>query len=173
MDSDNKNNLRRIVIAAVFAALVYSTTLIAIPLPRGNINFGECCVLLCGIMLGPWGAVSAAVGAALADITLGYMIYVPATVVIKALTALAVYFLIKLFSGIFRQKYTLPAIIISSVIAEVVMVGGYFLYELVLSQNLAVSAATIPTNCMQAAAGIIAANIIYAVLPGKIKHPIK
>lgn len=49
-------------------------------------------VLLCGWLLGPiYGTIAAGLGPALADIFSGYVVYAPATFVIKALMALVAY----------------------------------------------------------------------------------
>ena len=80
---------KRLVMAALFVALTFlATFLIQIPLPLGYIHLGDALVFLCGFILGPiWGTVAAGLGAGLADILSGYVIYAPATFVIKALMA--------------------------------------------------------------------------------------
>ena len=177
-----------IVTAALFAALVYVTTMISIPMPRGNLNFGEACVLLSGLIVGPFGAFSAAIGATLADVTSGYMHYAPATMVIKFLTAGCACFLHILFKKIsgtenpFKKKETgapaaehktkkngIIAAVIAGILSEIIMVVGYYLYELLLSSSPAVALTTIPGNLTQALTGIVAAGIIYALIPEKWK----
>ena len=175
-----------IVIAALFAALVYVTTMLSIQMPRGNLNFGEACVLLSGLFVGPFGAVSAAIGATLADITSGYIIYAPATLLIKFLTAGCVCILYRVFKKIggigklFKKKGSKPdaeaektaarkngivSAIIASILSEIIMVGGYYLYEIILSSSLAAAATTIPGNLVQALTGIVAAAIIFILIP--------
>ena len=86
------NNLLKIVMTAVFAALCYiSTTLIQIPIPAtgGYINLGDCFVLLGAFLLGPvYGALAGGIGSALADILSSYTQYALGTFIIKAAMAL-------------------------------------------------------------------------------------
>ena len=77
---------KKIVMAALMASMTcVATMIIKIPSPmQGYMNLGDCIVLLCGWMLAPGYAFFAAgIGSALADIFSGYVIYAPATFVIK------------------------------------------------------------------------------------------
>ncbi len=109
-----------------------ATMLIKIPLPMqlGYINIGDCIVLLCGWLLSPlYGFLAAAVGSALADLFAGFGVYAPATFLIKGLVALAAHFL---FRHLRHKTSPLPAKIISGIPAELIMIGGYFVFEGVL-----------------------------------------
>ena len=84
-------NIRKLVLAALLAALTaVATMIIRIPTPtQGYIHLGDGMVLICGILLGPGlGALAAGIGSMMADLIGGYMAWVPGTFVIKALTAL-------------------------------------------------------------------------------------
>jgi uncharacterized membrane protein len=78
----------KIGITAVFIALVCICTMIFsiyVPATKGYFNVGEVMVYTTAILFGPViGAVAGGVGSALADVFLGYGIYVPATLSIKA-----------------------------------------------------------------------------------------
>ena len=69
-------------------ALVMASTMainIYVPATRGYFNLGECMIYLTALLFDPLTAAFAGgVGSALADIALGYLIYAPATLVIKA-----------------------------------------------------------------------------------------
>ena len=67
-----------------------ATMIIKIPSPlKGYLNLGDCVVLLSGWLLGPaYGFAAAGIGSALADIFSGYVIYAPATFIIKGLMAI-------------------------------------------------------------------------------------
>ena len=91
---DRKNNTKKIVIAAMLAALTcVATMIIKIPSPfKGYLNLGDCVVLFAGWMLTPgYGFLAAGLGSAMADIFSGYMMYAPATFVIKGLMAVIAY----------------------------------------------------------------------------------
>ena len=92
------NKLYRITLAALFAALIYvATAFLMVPLPgSGYANFGDCFIILGALILGPvYGAAAAGIGSAISDLFLGYVIYAPATLVIKALMAVAAALLFK------------------------------------------------------------------------------
>ena len=89
------SKVKKLVIAALIAALAcVATIIIKIPSPlKGYINLGDCIVLLAGWILSPaYAFLSAGIGSALADIFSGYVIYAPATFIIKGVMALIAYF---------------------------------------------------------------------------------
>lgn len=157
--------VKKLVLAALFAALAYCATLIIhIPSPIGGyLNLGDCIVLLAGWLLGPaYGAAVAGLGSALADLTLGYTSYIPGTFVIKALMAVVAYYAAKAVPG-----KTVVKSVISGVLAEVVMVGGYFCFEATILGNGLGAAVGIASNLMQALAGIVCAVLIKLILDKK------
>ena len=66
------SNLKKLVMAALFAALTCVATMsIRIPTPgtNGYIHPGDALVILSGVILGPgWGLLSAGIGSAMADL---------------------------------------------------------------------------------------------------------
>ena len=159
-----QKRLRKLIFSAMFCALVFAATWISIPAPLvGNVNLGDGVLLLCAWMLGgAWAAVSAAMGAALCDLALGYAIYAPATLVIKALMVVVAIAVVKLLSHL--HMHVRVARLISAVCAELIMILGYFAYEaLALGYGIA-AAANIPFNAIQVALGITVALVVYEVL---------
>ena len=145
---------KKLVLAALMAALVcVATMIIKIPSPlKGYMNLGDCIVLICGWMLSPaYGFLAAGIGSALADVISGYMTYVPATFIIKGLMAVIAY---HGFRMLHKKTGNLSARILSGVMAEVVMVLGYFGFEGLL-YGFAPSAVNIPANSVQGIAGIV------------------
>jgi len=158
-----KKNIKNLVFAALIAAVTCVATLVIhIPSPlNGYINLGDCFVLLSGWILGPvYGFLAAGIGSALADLFLGYAVYAPATFVIKGLVALAAYLLIKAFGKI---KYKSVAYILSGIIAELVMIGGYYVFEGFM-YGFVESAVNILPNGIQAVAGIVSATLLVTVV---------
>lgn len=158
-----KCTLKQIVTCAVLAALVCVTTLISIPTPPfGNINFGDAFILVSVFVLGPWyGAVCAAVGASLADLLSGYVMYAPATFVIKALMAIVCGLIYRWM----LKSHVNPtaSMAIGAVCAELVMTGGYFVYEVILYGSAA-AVVNIPFNLIQGACGAIIGVVISFIL---------
>ena len=123
---------KNLAFSALFAALCcIATMLIIIPLPNGYFNAGDVFVLLAGWFLGPlFGAISAGVGSMLADIISGFAIYAPATFIIKALVAFCAFEICALLKKLMRkQSLDLLCRLVSAVLAESVMIIGYFLFE--------------------------------------------
>lgn len=142
---------------AFFAALVCVCTLLYIPLPIGYFNLGDIALLVSVWFAGPvWGTVAAALGSALADIISGYVVYAPATLVIKALMALCAYFVAFGLKKMARN-FVLDAVVqvIAAVCAELVMVGGYLFYEAIILGLGAGAFVSIAGNALQGACGVV------------------
>ena len=163
--------LHNLVLAALMAALCTLLTLvIRIPSPMGGyLNLGDCAVLLSAWLLGPAaGAAAAGLGSALADL-LGYPLYAPGTLVIKALMAAAAGWL---FRSLTRRNVPLTgAGLVSGVVAEAIMAGGYFLFECwVLGMGPAV-VVNLPANLVQGVLGITSALLVSALLRSSKAFP--
>jgi ECF transporter S component (folate family) len=159
-------NVKKLVIAALFAALCCVTTMVVqIPSPvNGYVNLGDCFVLLSGWILGPfYGAAAAGIGSMLADVFTGYAFYAPGTLIIKALMALAAWGTAGAL-GALMKKSTLVARAISAAVAEAVMVLGYFGYAALLLGKGIAAAASIPGNIAQGVAGIVSAVVLMEIL---------
>lgn len=153
-----QSKTKKIVLAALLASLTcVATMIIKVPSPlKGYINLGDCIVLLCGWLLSPlYGFLAAGIGSALADVFSGYMLYAPATFVIKGLMALIAFLLTK-------KSKKLPLLILSGFTAEVVMVGGYLLFESILYGFLP-SVVNVPFNAVQGVAGLILGIILVRI----------
>ena len=153
---------KRIVIMALMAAMVcVATMIIKIPSPmKGYLNIGDCIVLLCGWLLAPgYGFVAAGLGSALADMFSGYLTYAPATFLIKGSMALIAFVCFKLMN---KRIGRLPSQIIGAVLAEIVMVLGYYVFEGFM-YGFIPSAVNIPANAVQGAAGLILGIILVKV----------
>lgn len=168
----NKKMIRLVSAAILSAIICVATYIVQIPMPAtgGYINLGDCFVLTAGAVLGPvYGAFAAGLGSALADMLAGYMQYAPATFVIKALMAVAVYLIYAVLKKIFSGKADAVARIISAIAAETVMVLGYFGYEAVALGYGVSAAASVPGNAIQGAVGAAAAIALIKALEAAVK----
>ena len=158
----DNNATKRIVMAAMLAALTcVATMVIKIPSPlKGYLNLGDCVVLLAGWMLSPvYGFLAAGIGSALADVFSGYVLYAPATFVIKGAMALVAFYGFKLL----RHKIgVLPSRILTGITAEMVMILGYFVFEGCL-YGFGPSAVNIPANGVQGVAGLILGCVLVKI----------
>ena len=165
----NNNRTLSLVLTSVFAALICVCTLmVQIPIPAtgGYANPGDGVLLLAaGLLPLPLSAAAAAVGSMLADVITGYMLYAPATFMIKGSMALLCGFLLKKLQG----KKT--AYILSALAAECLMVLGYFLYEAIFLGLGFGAAAGILGNAGQGALGAVIFCVLFPVIKKVIgKH---
>lgn len=153
----------RLVMTGLFMAMTcVATMVLVVPSPTGGyMNLGDAIVLLGAFLLGPvYGGLAGGIGAALADLLAGYAMYAPATLGIKILMGLAAGLLYRCIGK--RRK--MAGLVVCGVVAESIMVIGYWLYDGFLLGSLAGSAVGIPANLVQAAFGIVAATLLTAAL---------
>lgn len=149
--------------AALLAALTcIATIIIKIPSPlKGYLNLGDCVVLLSGWMLSPlYGFLSAGLGSSLADLLSGYVVYAPATFVIKGTMALVAFYGFRLLQ---KKLGNMPSRIITGIAAEMIMVLGYFVFEGFL-YGFGPSAVNIPANCIQGFAGLSIGIVLIKII---------
>ena len=153
----------------MLAALVFvATYLIKLPVSvtQGYIHLGDSVILLGAALLGPVGVPAAAVGSMLADLLGGYTVYCLPTFVIKgAVAAVAL-------CGL-RKACPLWKAVLWMLLAETVMVAGYFMAEwLLLGYGLAAAASAVLPNVVQGVGGVIIAAVFLPMLQRvkKITH---
>ena len=152
---------KKFTLTAMFTALVcIATTMIQIKSPNGGyINAGDAVLLLSSFLLGPAsGAIAGGLGSCLADIFLGYSQYAPATLIIKALMGFV--------AGVIAKKNsTILPVIFAAILAELIMVFGYFVFEaFILNLGISVFFTSIPGNLIQGLFGIIVSIALFSVL---------
>ena len=164
------NHTKKIVLCAVLTALTtLATMIIQIPSPTsGYVNLGDVFVLFSAFCLGPfYGAVAAGVGSALADLLSGYVIYAPGTLVIKAAMAICAYLVFAALKKIFKYNY--PAMLCGALVAEIIMVGGYFLYScFIMGEGLSASA-SIVGNVAQGVVGLAVGPLLVQAMLSAVK----
>ena len=165
MNTNSNITVKKLVMAALFAALsCVATMAIQIPVPStsGYIHPGDSVVILSGIILGPWwGALAAGIGSAMADFLTGYMIYIPATLIIKGVVALGAGLVFRAIGKDAKTRYI--AVLLGGVIDIIFVTGGYFLYHIPF-YGLAGAIASTPAQIIQGTSGLILAALLYPVL---------
>ncbi len=158
--TEKKFNVKKLVIASILSALVVlATAFIAFPTGHGGyLNLGDGVVLASAYLLGPWGMAVAAIGSGLADVLGGYFIYAPATAVIKAAMAGVAW----LFFRSEQKKYAWLRLGVGIVLAEGIMVLGYFGFECAVLGWTAASAAVLP-NLFQAGGGVMVSTLLLGM----------
>lgn len=146
-------------------ALVFVIARFLPPIPLGNqgyVNVGDSIIYLAAWMLPtPYAVAAGAIGAALSDLTYGYVMWVIPTLVVKALLVLTA-------KGLsFRSKYPVFMIALSGVTGVV----GYYLAEVLLirffieggagwSTAFVGAAVSVPGNILQG----VASGVLFVVL---------
>jgi uncharacterized membrane protein len=135
--------------------------IIKIPSPlKGYLNLGDCVVLLSGWLLPPAYAFAAAgIGSGLADVFSGYLVYAPATFLIKGIMAIIAYYC---FKGTQSKIGKFPSRITGGTLAEIEMVAGYYIFEGLIYGFLP-SSVNIPANAVQGIAGLILGLILVKI----------
>lgn len=157
-----KTNTQKIVTSSMLAALCcVATMIIKIPSPlKGYLNLGDCVVLISGWLLSPaYGFAAAGIGSALADVFSGYLVYAPATLVIKGIMAIVAHYC---FKGIHNKLGNIPSRIIGGALAEIEMIVGYFVFEGFM-YGFVPSVVNIPANAVQGVAGLIIGLILVKI----------
>lgn len=115
------------------------------------VTLGDSCIFLAVLMCGaPWGALIAALGMAIADLIVGSYSYIIGSFLIKGGMALFIGAAIRRlvpqegerrpgWKGCFR----------AAMLAEAIMVAGYFIYDLTVFGQYQVAAYEIPLNLLQ------------------------
>ena len=159
-------SVKKLTMAGVMAALVFVMTYVPkvpVPVTGGYVHLGDGAIFLAALLLGPLGIPAAAIGSGLSDILGGYMVYALPTMLIKAAVALIAW-------KLWKEASWLRAVI-AFVLAEIVMVAGYFAFEAVMYGTAAAWAAVGP-NCIQGIAGVVLGLVCHALYP-RMKRIVK
>ncbi len=151
----NNEKIRLIAMTGLFTALVYVlTAFLHVPTIKGYVHIGDGAIFLAASVLPtPYAVFAGAVGAALSDGLSGYMIWVPATIIIKAATAL-------LFTSK-HKKIICQRNLISILPSLAICVGGYGFYSgLVIYHSLAAGFADAAANAVQT----LTSAIVYVLV---------
>ena len=160
MNSKN-NRILQLTLGGMLAALIFvATSFFKLPvsITQGYIHLGDGFILLGAALLGNTAVIAAALGSALADLLGGYTLYILPTFLIKgAVAAVAV--------AVLRRERSLWVRLGGMVLAEAVMVLGYFLVEwLVLGYGLAAAAGALIPNVMQGISGVVIGTALMPMM---------
>lgn len=153
-----KQTYYRLCVCGVLAALVFvATAVVHIPSHTGYIHVGDAFIYLAACLLPhPYAAAAGAVGAALSDALTGYAIWVPGTVIIKAA---AVFF----FTAR-RDKLLCPRNLLALLPSFAVCIGGYYVYEALITSNWVAPLAGLLPSLMQCVASAVVFVLLAAAL---------
>ena len=189
MENKERQTLRKLCMAALFAALCYiGFTYCKIDIPVGTektaFHLGNVfCVLAALILGGLWGGLAGAVGMTIADLTTAYVTSAPKTFVLKLCIGLITGLIAHRVFHISRdeeRKVSLPAATVIScacgmgfnVVADPVVGYFYKTYVLGVPQKAATIWAKMGamTTAVNAVVAVIAATVFYLALRPALKR---
>lgn len=159
-------NVKKVVWGAMFAALICVTTMFPqIPTGFGGyVHLGDGAVLCAAAFLGPFAAMPAALGSALADIASGYVLYAPATFIIKGCVAFVA---AKLYTH--GRDHALGRNLFAYGAGEALMIAGYFAFEAFALEPRIAFVGIIP-NLVQAVFAITLATVAMRALSPRFER---
>ena len=167
---NTSNKTKNIVLTALFTAMICITIAFLFHIPTGfnggYIHLGDTLIYLAAVLLPtPYAMVAAALGASLADILMGGMIWVIPTIIIKSL--MVIFFTSKADNIICKRN------IIAVFIAGFVGCFGYYLAGAIISGNFIAPLATLYLEFIQPlVSGIIFLVAGYSLDKIKIRDKI-
>ena len=146
--------IRRMCLAGVFTALVFVfTAYLHIPSHTGYTHVGDGFIYLAACLLPlPYAAFVGAAGALLADVLTGYAIWAPGSVIIKTVAVL--------FFSRTGKKIMTDRNLLALIPAWAVCIGGYYLYEALITWNFVAPLAGIPGYITQS----VLSSLLYLAL---------
>lgn len=141
-------NIYNLTLTAVFTAMIFVLTyFVKIPTAIGYIHLGDLAIYLAASLLPtPFALFAAGVGAGMADLTAGYAVYIPVTMIVKMLLALC--FTSK------NEKVISVRNLIAVFICCAITVFGYFTFE-IFYYGAAAYASMIPNLLQAGASGLL------------------
>ncbi len=148
------HQIKLMCLAGVLAAVVFvCTAYFHIPVHTGYVHVGDAFIYLAACLLPlPYAAFVGVAGALLSDLLTGFALWAPASLLIKAGTAFC-------FSS--KKARVISGRNLAALVpACVLCVGGYCLYEAVITGSFAAPAAGVLGNVMQS----LASSVLFVLL---------
>ncbi|MFT4889328.1 MAG: putative membrane protein [Halobacteriales archaeon] len=141
---------RNVALSAVFgAAVAVATYAIPISIGAGYFNLGEVLIYTAAFLFGPVvGGLAGGIGAAAADVYLGYMMWAPITFVVKGLEGAVVGYL---------AEDKLSRKVLAVAVGAPIMIVGYFVAAAYLIGVPYAVGSELPADVMQAVVGLVVA----------------
>lgn len=164
------NKVKKICLTGLMAALItVCTAFIKIPtgINSGYLHFGDSMIYIAGCILGPWAALAAAVGGALADVLAGAPQWAVATAIIKAVNAVPFILATAAYNKKKSPKIVNVTTLIMTVVSGLITIFGYLLAEGIM-YSFPSALTSVPFSIVQA----VGSAVIFAIV-GKILDQIK
>lgn len=163
---------RKLTITALMAALVTVMTMtISIPIgSQGFLNFGDIMIFTSALLFGPQvGLIAGGLGSALADLLLGYPIWIPITLIAKGLEGY-------IAGKISYNAKSMSQKLIGIVAGGFCMIYIYFIGGVIIAFSsdglipaIVAGLSGVPYNILQVVAGAVGGNIIAILLKDRVR----
>ncbi|RQD69762.1 MAG: ECF transporter S component [Tindallia sp. MSAO_Bac2] len=155
MKEHSLTSTKDLTIVGLLAALVaVATMMITIPVPatEGFIHLGDAVIFFAAVFFGrKKGALSAGIGSAMADLLLGYTVWILPTLMVKSIMG----YIVGSFGEKSEHKPLSPVTILGLVIGAIWMVSGYLAAGSIIKGSFAVGLTGVPWDMVQGFGGIV------------------
>ncbi len=141
-------------IGLLTALVAVATMMITVPVPatEGFIHVGDAVIFFAAVFFGrKKGALAAGIGSGLADLLLGYTVWILPTLIVKSVMG----YLVGHFAEKAGQRPLAPLTILGMSLGALWMVGGYLVAGSIIKGSLAVGLTGVPWDLVQGVGGIV------------------
>lgn len=145
-----KHTLKVAVVAVLTAVVVVFTLVIRIPTTKGYLNLCDVAICFIAFTFGPVSAfLAAGLGTAIADLISGYAQWAPISFIVHGIEGLLIALIVR------KQPLSKMRILLAAIGCVLTVSLGYFVLSALFISTVAVAAAEIPPNMIQAGVGVV------------------
>ena len=145
-----KHALKVAVVAVLTAVVVVFTLVIRIPTTKGYLNLCDVAICFIAFTFGPVSAfLAAGLGTAIADLISGYAQWAPISFVVHGIEGLLIALIVR------KQPLSKMRTLLAAIGCVLTVSLGYFVLSALFISTVAVAAAEIPPNMIQAGVGVV------------------
>jgi uncharacterized membrane protein len=150
MMNKEKHALKVAVVAVLTAVVVVFTLVIRIPTTKGYLNLCDVAICFIAFTFGPVSAfLAAGLGTAIADLISGYAQWAPISFVVHGIEGLLIALIVR------KQPLSKMRTLLAAIGCVLTVSLGYFVLSALFISTVAVAAAEIPPNMIQAGVGVV------------------
>ncbi len=150
MMNKEKHALKVAVVTVLTAVVVVFTLVIRIPTTKGYLNLCDVAICFIAFTFGPISAfLAAGLGTAIADLISGYAQWAPISFVVHGIEGLLIALIVR------KQPLSKMRILLAAIGCILTVSLGYFVLSALFISTVAVAAAEIPPNMIQAGVGAV------------------
>ena len=145
-----KHALKVAVVAVLTAVVVVFTLVIRIPTTKGYLNLCDVAICFIAFTFGPVSAfLAAGLGTAIADLISGYAQWAPISLIVHGIEGLLIALIVR------KQPLSKMRTLLAAIGCVLTVSLGYFVLSALFISTVAVAAAEIPPNMIQAGVGVV------------------